>query len=138
MSKGIVYPSKILLAWGEAIGGNRKIREWLVKNGYPELGIFVFALRNFDDARQWLMENGFPHLMALINGIEGNKEALIWLDTNGFRKLGLMALAADGNEEAKTYLAKNDRLFSLLARRMEDVKAEIDRDNNDVHKISPV
>ena len=25
--KPLVYPAKILLAWGEAIGGNKKIRE---------------------------------------------------------------------------------------------------------------
>ena len=39
-----VYSEKILLAWGEAIGGNLEIRDWLMKNGYPELGLFCFAL----------------------------------------------------------------------------------------------
>ncbi|MBK7945117.1 MAG: hypothetical protein IPJ85_07365 [Flavobacteriales bacterium] len=47
------------------------MRDWLTTNGYPELGIFTFALRNKADARKWLMENGHPHLMAVINGIEG-------------------------------------------------------------------
>ena len=46
------YPPKILVAWGEAISGNGEIRDWLIKNGYPELGLFTFALRNKDDANR--------------------------------------------------------------------------------------
>ena len=38
------YPAKILVAWAEAIGGNKKIRDWLIANDYKELGLFVFAL----------------------------------------------------------------------------------------------
>ena len=37
------YPAKVLLAWGEAIMGHAQLRDWLIKNGYPELGIFTFA-----------------------------------------------------------------------------------------------
>ena len=44
--KPINYPPKILVAWGEAISGNSKILDWLMKNGYPELGIFCHALKN--------------------------------------------------------------------------------------------
>ena len=46
------YPAKVLLAWGEAISGHVGLRDWLIRNGYPELGIFTFALRNKDDARK--------------------------------------------------------------------------------------
>jgi len=137
MSKGVKYPPKILIAWAEAIAGNSEIRDWLIKNGYKELGLFTFALRNMDDARLWLMENGSPHLLALINGIEGNAEALKWLDSNGFKSLSIMALAADGNKSAKEWLLKNDKLLAMVALKMEFVKDEIERDNNDVHKISP-
>ena len=77
------YPAKVLLAWGEAIGGNAALRDWLMRNGYPELGIFTYALRNKQDARKWLMENGHAHLMAVITGIEGDVKALDWLDRNG-------------------------------------------------------
>ncbi len=42
-----------------------EIRDWLIKNGYKELGLFTFALRNMDDARMWLVENGSPHLLEL-------------------------------------------------------------------------
>ena len=131
------YPAKILVAWGEAISGNAKIRDWLMKNGYPELGLFTFALRNKDEAKIWLMNNNHPHLLALVNGIEGNKQALRWLEENGFKTLGLMALTADHHKEAREVLARQDKLLSLLALKMGAVKDQIERDNNDVHKISP-
>ena len=137
MTKGVKYPTKILLAWAEAISGNSEIRDWLIVNGYKELGLFTFALRNMDDARMWLMENGFPYLLALINGIEGNQEALQWLETNGYKTLNIMALAANGNKSAKEWLLKNDKLLAMIALKMEFVKDDIERDNNDVHKISP-
>ena len=40
------YPIKVLVAWGEAISGNGEFRDWLLGNGYPELGLFVHALHN--------------------------------------------------------------------------------------------
>jgi len=137
MSKGVKYPAKILVAWAEAISGNSEIRDWLIKNGYKELGLFTFALRNMDDARMWLMENGFPHFLALINGIEGNAQAVQWLESNGYKSLGIMAVAADGDKSAKEWLLKNDKLLAMVALKMEFVKDEIERDNNDAHKISP-
>ena len=85
------YPAKIIIAWGEAISGNRDIRAWLMANGYPELGLFVYALHHKEDARRWLIENGHAHLMALINGAEGQQAALHWLNTHGFDVLENMA-----------------------------------------------
>lgn len=132
------YPVKILVAWGEAISGNKEIREWLIKNGYPELGLFVFALNNKDDARDWLIKNKHPHLMALINGIESNTQALMWLEKHNFPILKHMALAGDGDKEALNWLLKNGhREFAMLARKMEQVKMQIDNDNSDVHKYRP-
>jgi hypothetical protein len=129
------YPAKILLAWGEAISGNAALRDWLTTHGYPELGIFTFALRNKADARKWLMDNGHPHLMALINGIEGKQEALDWLERNGMGVLKQMALAADNDRDAFNWLIAHDRRdLALLAHKMNAVKQEIEDDNNDPHK----
>lgn len=130
------YPVKILVAWGEAISGNTEIRDWLMKNGYPELGLFTFALRNQDEALEWLLKNNFPHLVALINGMEGNKEALQWLESNGFGNLKMMALAGDNSEKARQALMQSDKLLTMLALKMGAVKDEIERDNSDVHKFS--
>ena len=73
------YPIKILVAWGEAISGNAELRNWLMGNGYPELGLFVHALQLDDKARQWLIQEGYPALMALCAGSEGDMHAVEWL-----------------------------------------------------------
>lgn len=136
--KPLVYPAKVMLAWGEAISGNAKIRDWLIQNGYPELGIFVFALHLKDDARKWLTDNGFPHLMAMINGVEGNPNALLWLRKYNYPVLEKMALVGDGDEEALNWLLDNGhKEFAMIAKRIEAVKDEIEANNNDPHRISP-
>lgn len=135
--KGLPYPDKILVAWGEAISGNAKIRDWLTQNGFPELGVFCFALRNKNDARAWLMKNGHPHLFALINGVEGNKNALMWLKVHKFDLLLKMALAGDGDEEAFEWLVQNNyKILALIAKKIEFIKDQIEENNNDPHRIS--
>lgn len=132
------YPAKILLAWGEALTGNRGIRDWLMKNGYPELGIFCFALRNQQEARDWLMENGFPHLMATINGAEGNEQAFEWLKIHGYDVLSRVARAGDGDDDSVHWLKqRNQPEFAMLALKIRYIKNQIEDDNNDIHKISP-
>ena len=66
------YPIKVLVAWGEAISGHGELRDWLLGNGYPELGLFVHALRLDNKARKWLIDEGHPELMALCAGAEGD------------------------------------------------------------------
>lgn len=136
--KKLEYPPKILLAWGEAISGNSKLRDWLITNGYKELGLFCFALRNKDDARQWLLDNGYPHLMAMINAIEGNKNAFLWLKKFEFIILEKIALIAGlGDENAFKWLIDNNhRELAMIAKRIEAVKDEIEDDHNDPHKMS--
>ena len=137
MYSKLEYPVKIIVAWGEAISGNRKIREWLIANGYPELGLFVYALHNQDGARKWLLENRFPHLMAVINGAEGNKVAIQWLEKSGLDILAWVARGADNDEDALMKLAKlPHREWLVIAQKIRTVKNEIELDNNDVHKIS--
>jgi hypothetical protein len=131
------YPAKILVAWAEAIGGNKKIRDWLATNGYPELNVFVFALNNKEDALKWLLENGHPHLAATIAGAEGKKDAIEWLKKYKFDVLCHVAMTGDGNEASFNWLIKNGhREMAIVAKRIEEVKDIIEQDNNDVHKIS--
>ena len=135
--KELNYPVKILVAWGEAISGNAKIRDFLSQNGYPELGIFVFALNNKDDAREWLMKNGYAHLMAMINGGEGNNNAIKWLKKNGYHILANMALFIDREDSGFEWLIKNDyKVFAFLAQKMRIVKDKINDNNVDPHHIS--
>lgn len=128
------YPAKILLAWGEAISGHAGLRDWLIKNGYPELGLFTYALRNKQDARKWLMENGHPHLMAIITGIEGDKQALEWLDRNGMHVLNQVALAGDGDEAAFRWLVDHGhRELAMIGHKMHLVKRAMDERYTDPH-----
>jgi hypothetical protein len=131
------YPSKILLAWAEAIGGSKEIREFLTKNGYRELGMFVFALHNKDDAKKWLMDNGFQHLAATISGAEGQEAAIKWLNRYELDVLAKAALTGDGNQAAFKWLVSNGhKEMAMVGKKIQQVKDDIERDNNDVHKIS--
>ncbi|HEX4888466.1 MAG TPA: hypothetical protein VFV37_10515 [Luteibaculaceae bacterium] len=137
MKASLIYPQKVLIAWGEAIKGNKAIADWLMKNGYPELGLFCFAVRNNDDAREWLMKNGFPHLMAVINGAEGIKEAISWLEGHKFEALAKVAAAGDGDLEAYKWLKDRQQVeLCFIAKNIRDVKDMIEFDNNDPHRIS--
>ncbi len=134
--KPLNYPPKIIIGWGEAIGGNDKLRDYFLQSeDYKELGMFCYAIRLKDDAREWLMKNGYAHLMAMINGVEGNKEALHWLEKSGFQVLKHIALAGDGDPNSTEWLRKNHKEFAIVAQRINTVKQEIEDNHNDVHKF---
>ena len=75
--KELTYSPKILIAWKQAIAGDKRIRNWLTENGYKELGIFCYALKNDFKAKDWLFKNGYPHLLALINAAEGGDSSAV-------------------------------------------------------------
>lgn len=135
-NRNTAYPQKILLAWAESIKGNKKITEWLMKNGYPELGIFSHALRNQDAARKWLTDHKYLHLMALINGAEGSEEAIEWLNKYNFPLLAKVAAAGDNDIEAFQWLRARDVLFAKIALEIKKVKNEIEDQNVDPHKLN--
>ncbi len=131
------YPAKVLLAWSEAIGGNKELRNWLAQNGYQELSMFVFALNLKEDAMSWLLEKGYPHLAATVAGAEGKKDAIEWLNKYKWDVLAKVALAGDGNQAAFNWLVQNGhREMALVAKKIQVLKDEIEQSHNDVHKIS--
>ena len=132
----LTYSSKILLAWAEAIRGNTEIRDWLIKNGFPELGMFTFALRNKRDARDWLVNNKQLHLMALINGAEGDEDAVKWLVKHGYGMLAKVAMAGDRESEVFQQIRQESTLFAKIAREIMLVKIEIEQNNWDYHRMS--
>ena len=131
------YPTKILIAWNEAIGGNKEIIDFLLQSKYKELGIFCYALRNENKSRKWLFENNYAHLLATIEAIEGKEKALIWLKKNGFELLYHFARSADSWEDSQKWLQKKDRLFYAISLKIEYVKDDIERKNDDPHQINP-
>lgn len=136
-SKPFNYPTKILVAWGEAISGNKKIRDWLIKNNYPELGLFCYAMYNDKKSRKWLMENGFPHLLALLTGGEGDENAIKWLKHFDYKELAAMANIIDGEEGEKEILEKEFPVLTIIALKIQKVKIEIEMRNSDPHQINP-
>ena len=131
------YPPKIIVAWGEAISGNLKIREWLAANNYPELAIFSSALNLNEDAREWLMKNGHTELMALVMGAEGDEKACVWLRANGFKKVALMAEGADNDQVAIEELLKGGHQeWVMISMKIRGVKNAIQRDQDDWHTYS--
>lgn len=132
----VIYPSKILLAWSESIKGNKQITDWLIKNGYPELGMFYFAVRNDQKAKKWYIANNHPILLALINGAEGNEKAQQWLKKGGFDILYQVAKAADNEDKSIQWLKKNGHVeFSIIAHSIKIIKNQIEMRNNDIHNI---
>ena len=51
------YPIKILVAFGETISGNKKIHNWLLTKGYPELAALSNAIRGSEEALKWLKKD---------------------------------------------------------------------------------
>jgi hypothetical protein len=135
--KQLEYPSKVLVAWREAIGGSVEFRDFLIKSPYKELGIFCFAILNDKKSRKWLLDNNYGHLLATIEGIEGKDSALIFLKKNGFDLLFHFARSADSWKDSQIWLQKKDKLLYAISLKIEYVKDEIELRNQDPHKLNP-
>ena len=135
--KQLEYPSKVLVAWREALGGNVEFRDFLIRSPYKELGMFCFAILNDKKSRKWLLDNNYGHLLATIEGIEGKDSALVFLKKNGFDLLFHFARSADSWKDSQIWLQKKDKLLYAISLKIEYVKDEIDLRNQDPHKIDP-
>lgn len=135
--KQLEYPSKVLVAWREAIGGNVEFRDFLIRSPYKELGIFCFAILNDKKSRKWLIDNNYAHLLATIEGIEGKDSALVFLKKNGFDLLFHFARSADSWKDSQIWLQKKDKLLYAISLKIEYVKDEIELRNQDPHKLNP-
>ena len=135
--KQLEYPSKVLVAWREAIGGNVEFRDFLIRSPYKELGIFCFAILNDKKSRKWLLDNSYGHLLATIEGIEGKDSALVFLKKNGFDLLFHFARSADSWKDSQIWLQKKDKLLYAISLKIEYVKDEIELRNQDPHKLNP-
>lgn len=130
------YPVKILLAFGEAISGNRKIFNWLMNNGYPELAALANSLQTNEEAFEWLMKNGYPHFAALSNAVDDDNKAYIWLKKHKFVLLVVLADASRGKKEAINALhSKGLKVFVLIAKKILEIKNQQKLDYDDYHKI---
>ena len=127
------YPVKVLLAFGETFSENEGLLNWLLQNGYPELGALSSAIRGSEEAYLWLIKNGFRELAALDSAIDDNKQAYEWLNINKHFFLAVISDACHNEAEAIAWLVKNDlQVFLNIA-----AKIRFFRDNQtfDHHKI---
>jgi hypothetical protein len=126
------YPTKILLAFTEAVGGNEDLFEWLLKNGYSELALLSKSLRGGETSNQILIQKKFPQFAAFDAAIHGDVKAIIWLKKNKFVFLIRLADASRGTEIAIQWFKKQDlKIFVLLAAK---IKSYVDNQVYDVHK----
>lgn len=108
-----LYPQKVLLAWLEAIKGNKEITKWLLSSQFKELGIFTFALYNDSSARKWLLEQHFLWVIAFLDAIESDDEAVKWLLKSEYKSLAPIARAADNDPQAEQLILKNKNAFEI-------------------------
>lgn len=129
------YDSKIILAWGAALDGNKEIFNWLLHNGYPELAALSSAIHSSRDALNWLLKH-YPALGILSNAIDGEKHAISWLVKNEQTLLLMFADACNKDQKAKRWLAEHN-LHALIsiADKIQDILKQQKQDRVDYHKI---
>jgi len=129
------YPAKIIIAWGEALDGNKKIYNWLLNNGYPELAALSSAIHASRDALNWLLEHE-PRLAILSNAIDGEKHAISWLVKNQEELLLTFADACNDDKKAKRWLAeRNLQALINIADKVFEILKQQRHDRVDYHKI---
>ena len=131
--KMLDYHPKIILAFGETISGNEEIFEWLMNNGYTELGALSKAIRGSEEAFKWLMDNGYPHFAAFDSAIDGDKKAYDWLIANEYTFLALFSQACNKRADAINWL--NENQLSIFVRVAEKIHGFRDSQQFDYHKI---
>lgn len=131
------YDVKLLLAFGEAIDGNKKIFSWLLSNGYPELAALASAIRADEGALKWLMEHGYPHFAILSDAIDDEEEAIAWLKRYEMKFYLIFADACSvSGEAAMKWLEQNNyKTFMILAMKIKDVLKQQAFDHYDYHKM---
>jgi hypothetical protein len=130
------YDAKILIAFGEAIGMNFKIHQWLLENGYPELAALASSLQADVAAFQWLLKNGYPQFAAFSNAIDEDTGAYEWLAKNNFRMLAIIVDAAYLKPEALQFLKeKKLEIYLRLALKIRKLKEEQHREYDFYYKM---
>ena len=129
----LTYPPKILLAFGESIGGNNEITDWMIQNGYPELAALSHAIQGSDEAFLWLMKNKFPELAALDSAIDEDPKAYEWLKNSNYLFHIIFAECCRGKQEAIAWMLQKD--LNALVRIAQKIKHLRDSQTFDYHKL---
>jgi len=116
MNQGLLkYNVKVLLALEKSIEGKDAFFQWLVENGYPELGAFSNFLHDDPGAEKFLVQTGNGWLGLLSHAIDGDPRAREWVRVNLHQANLMFALACREDEKAQSWLRfmKLDILLQL-------------------------
>lgn len=130
------YEPRLLLAFGESLKGNKKISDFLLHNGFPELTALSSAIHSDTDALNWLLNNGYPEFAVLSNAIDNEEHAIAWLERYHCKFLSLFAAACRKEDDAIKYFVDNKLdIYVMLIRIIHDILLYQSWDASDVHKI---
>jgi hypothetical protein len=131
MNKEFKYPVEVLLAFGEALKGNKEIYNWLLNNGYKELAALSNSIRGSNTAFDWLMKH-YPQLAAFDQLLDKETAALPWLQKHGFRFYIIFAQACHMRPQALAYL-KREKL-NVYIRLAGIISQCLKNKEHDIHK----
>ena len=130
------YDAKLLLAFGESLKLDRKFTDFLIKNGFPELGALSSAINADTDALQWLLDNGYPEFAVLSNAIDNEDAAIAWLEKYNCDFLSKFAAACRKEDEAvKWFVANNLHIYIRLIKIIQEILLRQALASDDVHKL---
>ncbi len=129
------YDPKILLAFGESLKGDKKFTDFLMQNGFPELGALSAAIHSSTDALDWLLKNGYPEFAVLSHAIDSENEAIAWLLKYNCHFLSVFAAACRKEEKAiKWFVDNQQELFISIIKTIHKELLFQSWDSSDVHR----
>ncbi len=129
------YDVKVLLAFGESLKKNKKFFQWLMENGFPELGALSAAINSDSEALKWLLKSKFPEFGVLSNAIDGEENAFLWLKKHNCDFLLRFALACRKDDKAIKWFVANDlKLFIQFIQMIHVILQQQIDDSADVHR----
>lgn len=126
------YPLKILIAFNEALNGNKKIYEWLVNNKYPELAALISGIKGSVPAYKWLSKHKFLAFCAFIDALEEDIKALEWLKNHKFDLLLTILLYCKGDIRTELLLKKKAKIYFYIAKSIKDIYTQTEKENEDM------
>ena len=79
----LVEIHKELVAFSDALTGNKQAHHWLYDQGYHALSALLQAFNKNVEALKWLMENK-KEFAALAGAVTGDKDSYLWLMNQGY------------------------------------------------------
>ncbi len=134
--KPFVLHPKECLAWIQALEGNIDFLGW-AKLEREDIYHATKAIFLENDSRDWLVKNGYPQIMAMIHAAEGDVKAQAWLKQFKMDELYHMAMAVEDEAESWNWLKMHStEAVFLLTKAIKKRKDDIEHNHNDIHTFN--